>query len=271
MKLIKAHAYGNDFLLHEGRLGAHADWEATARAVCERHRGLGADGLIIFGPTTLSPAEADVSMRLLNADGSPSEVSGNGVRCLAAWIAASRGLEHGGVLGIRTDAGLKRLTLLKNDAGSFTFRAAMGQPEQIDRVPLDAAGESVDAVTMRVGNPQCVVLGGRLTLERLHSVAAALSTHPHFPEGTNVELASVESTDRVRILIWERGVGPTEASGTGACAAAVAAMQFGGASRAVDVVSPGGTQRVEWLEDGIYLTGTASLIAQIETFDIDTP
>ena len=266
MKLIKAHAYGNDFLLHEGRLQAHADWEATARAVCERHRGLGADGLIIFGTT-----EEEVMMRLLNADGSPSEVSGNGVRCLAAWIAAARGLEPGGVIGIRTDAGVKRLTLLKKDAGTFTFRAAMGHPEQIDRVPLDAGGERVDAVTMRVGNPQCVVLGGGLTRERLHSVAAALSTHPHFPEGTNVELAAVESPERVRILIWERGVGPTEASGTGACASAVAAIQFGGASRAADVVSPGGTQRVEWLDDGIYLTGAASLVAHIEAFDIDTP
>ena len=266
MKLIKAHAYGNDFLLHEGRLGSHADWEATARAVCERHRGLGADGLIIFTPTG-----NDVAMRLLNADGSPSEVSGNGVRCLAAWIAESRAMDLGGVIGIGTDAGVKRLTLLKRDAGSFTFRAAMGHPEQIDRVPLDAGGERVEAVTMRVGNPQCVVLGGGINRERLHAVAAALSTHSHFPEGTNVELAAVEAPDRVRILIWERGVGPTEASGTGACAAAVAAMQFGGASRAVDVVSPGGAQRVEWRDDGLYLTGAASLIARVEAFGLDTP
>jgi diaminopimelate epimerase len=265
MKLIKAHAYGNDFLLHEGRLGSHADWAATGRAVCERHRGLGGDGLIVFAFGTTGN---DVAMRLINADGSPSEVSGNGVRCLAAWVASSRRLEPGAAIGIRTDAGVKRLTLLKkDDAASFTFRAAMGQPEQIDRVQLDAGGERVEAVTMRVGNPQCVVLGGELTRERLHTVAAALSTHHHFPEGTNVELATVESPERVRILIWERGVGPTEASGTGACGAAVAAMQFGGASRAVDVVAPGGTQRVEWLDDGLYLTGAASLIAQVETFD----
>jgi diaminopimelate epimerase len=261
MKLIKAHAYGNDFLLHEGRLASHADWEATARAVCERHRGLGADGLIIF-----APAGDHVAMRLLNADGSPSEVSGNGVRCLAAWMAASRDLEPGRTISIDTYAGVKRLTLLQKDAESFTFRAAMGQPDQIDRVALDAGGERVEAVTLRVGNPQCVVLGGGLTRERLHSVAAGLSTHAHFAEGTNVELATVESPERVRILIWERGVGPTEASGTGACAAAVAAMQFGGASRVVDVVSPGGTQRVEWLDDGLYLTGAASLIGEVETF-----
>jgi diaminopimelate epimerase len=122
-------------------------------------------------------------------------------------------------------------------------------------------GEAVEAITLRVGNPQCVVLGA-VTEDRLRTLAAALAVHTHFPEGTNVELAAVEASDRVRILIWERGVGPTEASGTGACAAAVAAMQFGGAARDVQVVSPGGSQRVEWTSDGLFLTGWAELIAE---------
>jgi diaminopimelate epimerase len=93
--------------------------------------------------------------------------------------------------------------------------------------------------------------------------AARLAVHPRFPAGTNVELAAVEAPDRVRILIWERGVGPTEASGTGACAAAVAAMLYGGAARDVSVESPGGTQRVEWRDDGLYLTGWAQVIAEV--------
>ena len=105
----------------------------------------------------------------------------------------------------------------------------MGQPERIARVPLDVAGERVEAVTLRVGNPQCVVLG-EVSEARLHTTAAALAVHPNFPHGTNVELADVLSPSRVRILIWERGVGPTEASGTGACAAAVAAHRYGGAA-----------------------------------------
>ncbi len=92
-------------------------------------------------------------------------------------------------------------------------------------------------------------------------MAARLAVHPHFVAGTNVELATVESPGRVRILIWERGVGPTEASGTGACAAAVAAMAYGGAERDVMVVSPGGQQRVEWRDDGLFLTGSAEIIA----------
>jgi len=123
---------------------------------------------------------------------------------------------------IATDAGVKRLTLLERSGSRYTFRAFMGEATNISRVSLDAGGERVDAVTLRVGNPQCVVLG-KPTEARLHTVARALAVHSHFPGGTNVELAEVQAPDLVRILIWERGVGPTEASGTGACAAAVAA------------------------------------------------
>jgi diaminopimelate epimerase len=200
-------------------------------------------------------------MRLLNADGSASEVSGNGVRCLAAWI-ASRGerLERGSI-EIETDAGIKTLELLERRDGRYTFRAAMGQPEQIERHRLVVNGHELEAVTLRVGNPQCVVLG-EVSESRLHTIGAALAVHPRFPAGTNVELATVVSPEHVRILIWERGVGPTEASGTGACAAAVAAIRFGNASRDVQVESPGGTQRVEWHEDGLYLTGWAEITAE---------
>jgi diaminopimelate epimerase len=137
----------------------------------------------------------------------------------------------------------------------------MGAPERVARERIDVGGTPVDAVTLRVGNPQCVVLG-EVTAERLHTIAAALAVHPHFPDGTNVELAAVETPDRVRNLIWERGVGPTEASGTGACAAAVAAIAYAGAARDVAVVSPGGMQRVEWTDEGLFLTGWAELVAE---------
>ena len=261
MRLIKAHAYGNDFLLVEERdVTPGVEREVLARAVCNRHRGLGADGLITFRLAT----PRDARMSLLNADGSYSEVSGNGVRCLAAWMAAEANLHPGASVEVTTDAGTKRLELLDRKGIAFTFRAEMGAPEDVGLAELAVNGVRVKAVTLRVGNPQCVVLGDDVTMERLHTVGAALAVHPHFPAGTNVELASVEAPDRVRILIWERGVGPTEASGTGACAAAVAAIQFAGASRALDVVSPGGTQRVEWREEGLLLTGTAELIASCE-------
>ena len=200
-------------------------------------------------------------MRLLNADGSPSEISGNGVRCLAASFARDGRLTAGATIDIQTDAGLKRLELLGETDGRYTFRTAMGQPEDVKLERIVAGGEEIEAVTLRVGNPQCVVLG-EATAERLQTLGSALAVHPHFPRGTNVELAAVESPSHVRILIWERGVGPTEASGTGACAAAVAAASFGGASRDVQVEAPGGTQRVEWRADGLYLPGWAEVIAE---------
>ena len=252
MTITKAHAYGNDFLLlPESQVPAAANRAVFARSLCERHRGVGGDGLITFAP--------DGRMDLLNADGSYSEVSGNGVRCLAAWLARERGVQAGATIDITTDAGVKRLELLAVEGRRYTFRAAMGQPEQVQQRTIDVDGTPVEAVTLRVGNPQCIVLGA-VTMERLHGIAAKLAVHPVFPQGSNVELATVEAPDRVRILIWERGVGPTEASGTGACASAVAAMAYGGAARDVQVVSPGGAQRVEWTDAGLFLTGWAELV-----------
>ncbi len=252
MDVVKAHAYGNDFLLVAAdRVPPAADRAALARRLCERHRGIGADGLIVF--------DAGARMDLLNADGSYSEVSGNGVRCLAAWLARARGTGVGGYVDVGTDAGVKRLELLAIDGVRFTFRAAMGQPEAVRTQTIDVDGAPIEAVTLRVGNPQCVVLGP-VNAERLHTIASRLAVHPVFPHGSNVELAAVEAPDRVRILIWERGVGPTEASGTGACASAVAAMAYGGAARDVQVTSPGGTQRVEWTDEGLYLTGWAEIV-----------
>ena len=258
MRVTKAHAYGNDFLLMaESELPAGVDRADLARRMCDRHRGIGADGLMIYQePSDTGAGEPRASMRLLNADGSRSEVSGNGVRCLAVLLAT----RHPGAreVTIDTEAGEKRLTLLAREGSRYTFRASMGAPTELRQQTLDVLGSPLEVVTLRVGNPQCVVLGPPPE-ERLHAIARALATHPAFPEGTNVELAEVERPDRVRILIWERGVGPTHASGTGACAAGVAAAAFGGAARDAVIQSPGGEQRVEWTGDGIYLTGWAEL------------
>jgi len=260
VKLVKAHAYGNDFLLvRSADVPDGCDLPGLARAACDRHAGIGADGLLIVREDA-----GGASMRLLNADGSASEVSGNGVRCIGAWLARQRGLRAGANLVITTDAGPKTLTLLSDEGGRVVFRSEMGQPTDIGRVTLTVHGEAVDAITLRVGNPQCVVLGPA-SPERLHAWGAALATHPHFPEGTNVEFVDVESPGRLRILIWERGVGPTSSSGTGTCAAAVAAIRYGGASRTLDVVAPGGTQQVEWNAEGLWLTGWATVIADVDS------
>ena len=258
MRLIKAHAYGNDFLIApESEVPADADRAQLARTLCDRHRGIGADGVLYVRPT-----EAGAVSRLFNADGSIAEVSGNGVRCLAAWLARERSLSPGARITVETDAGSKRLTLLDTSGCRSEFRADMGSPSGVREETLDVAGGRVKVVVLSVGNPQCVVLGPA-TPDRLQVLGSALAVHPFFPEGTNVELATVEAPDRVRMLIWERGVGPTESSGTGTCAAAVAAATFGGAHRTVDVIAPGGTQRVEWTAETIWLTGWAEVVAEV--------
>lgn len=272
VKFIKAHAYGNDFLfMRESEVSADEAAD-IARAVCERHTGIGADGLILFKST---PEGA--SMKLFNADGSKAEVSGNGIRCLAAILVGQvserysqkqTGLvskpEPGEQTVIETDGGIKTLVLLDEAAPRYTFRAFMGEPEGVRRVDLNVLGESVRVIVLSVGNPQCIVLTDRLDETQFRRFAPELAVHEAFPDGTNVEFVKVERPDRIRVLIWERGVGPTTASGTGACASAVAAVAHGGAARSMDVVSPGGSQYVEWKDDGIYVTGWAEIVARGE-------
>jgi diaminopimelate epimerase len=159
-----------------------------------------------------------------------------------------------------TDAGVKRLELLEKDGERYLFRAALGPPENIRQIQISVLGETVTASVLWMGNPQCVVLGPLPDTDYFNRFGPALATHSVFPAGTNVEFAHVEAPDRVRILIWERGVGPTTSSGTGSSASAVAAAAHGGAARSVDVVAPGGTQRVEWRDDGVYLTGWAEVL-----------
>lgn len=256
VNLIKAHAYGNDFLLI-ARGDVPGDPAEFARQVCDRHRGIGADGLILS-----SESPRGHRMDLLNADGSRSEISGNGLRCLAAWLALRGDLRPHASLVIDTDAGPKMLELLHREGPRLTFAAEMGKPTDLREVELSLGGTAIRTIVLRVGNPQCVVLGPA-TQERLHQLGRELATHRYFPEGTNVELAEVVTPNEIRILIWERGVGPTESSGTGTCAAAVAAAAFGGAQRSVEVESPGGRQHVDWHEGGLRLTGWAEITAAV--------
>jgi diaminopimelate epimerase len=261
LSLAKAHAYGNDFLFIPHEQAEGRDPHALARQTCSRHTGVGADGLILY---TLAP-DGTARMTLYNADGSPSELSGNGLRCLAALVLYQGGPPRADTtqVHVETSAGWKLLTLVARAGSRYTFRAAMGQPTDIRQETLEVAGESLRVTTLGMGNPQCVTLVGELPDDaRFHRLGPALAMHPRFSAGTNVEFAKIETPDRVRILIWERGVGPTHASGTGACASAVAAATHGGAARDLDVIAPGGTQRVEWRDDGVYLTGWAELILE---------
>jgi diaminopimelate epimerase len=259
LRLAKAQAYGNDFLLVSLEAAALVSPAggpgALALVLCDRHQAVGADGLILY-----TIGDRSATMRLFNADGSPSELSGNGLRCLAALVARAQDLQASGVVTVETGAGVKTLEFLERDRQRYTFRASLGSPTDLRQVTLPVLGETLTASVLRMGNPQCVVLGPLPDADRFARLGPALATHTMFPAGTNVEFAHVEAEGLVRVLIWERGVGPTASSGTGAAAAAVAAATHGGAARDVDVISAGGTQRVEWREDGVHLTGWAEIV-----------
>jgi len=249
----KAHAYGNDFLYVRRAEVAGLDWPALARELCDRRLGIGADGLVLYDPT---PAGA--TMTLLNADGGEAEVSGNGVRGLGAILLDGQG--DGRELTIVTGAGAKRITRLGQSGSRQTFRSAMGIPTSLREATVPLDGEQVKLVLLNMGNPQCVLLEPLPSDARFERLGRALERHALFPAGTNVEFAFVENPALVRIRIWERGVGPTQSSGTGSCAALVAAAAYGGAARDAQVAAPGGEQRVEWLPDGVYLTGWAEVV-----------
>ena len=256
MKFIKANAYGNDFLYVSRALVDGAALPALARQMCDRHGGAGADGLIVFERTADGAA-----MTLFNADGSVAEVSGNGVRGLAALLLRDDDRDE---VVVDTDAGPKRLTRLARSGSRQTFRTDMGHPSSPRRAPITVGRESIDAVLLSLGNPHCVILGSLPADERFRELGPAIERHRMFPGGTNVEFVQVERADSIRILIWERGCGATRSSGTGSCASAVAAAAFGGAARDLEVLAPGGSQRVEWLDSGVYLTGWAELVYEGE-------
>jgi diaminopimelate epimerase len=256
--VTKAHAYGNDFLYVRQSDAPGVDEPALAREMCHRTTGIGADGLIFYASST-----DGASMRLFNADGSRAEVSGNGVRALAALL-GMRVADGPLALTIHTDGGIKQLTRLERKGNRQLFRAAMGLPQGLRQEQIEAGGERLDAVVLNIGNPQLIVLGPLPDDERFNRLGAALEHHPRFPEGTNIEFVHVESPTRLLIRIWERGCGPTSSSGTGSCASLIAAAAFGGAERDAEVIAPGGGQRVEWRTESVYLTGWAEVLCEGE-------
>jgi diaminopimelate epimerase len=258
MRFAKSHAYGNDFLYVHESLVVGTDLTELARQMCDRHIGVGADGLIVY-----SQMGARAAMRLLNADGSPSEVSGNGVRGLAALLLLQEATVNS-ELTVDTAAGPKHLARQGRSGTQQVFRSAMGLPADLREVPLEVAGEHLTAVVLNFGNPQCVILGPLPDDDRFLRLGAALERHPYFPHRTNVEFAQVEARDRVRIRIWERGCGPTQSSGTGSCASLIAAASYGGVERRAEVIAPGGSQVVEWGADTVYLTGWAEVVCEGE-------
>lgn len=264
IEFVKAHACGNDFLIVEAAQAAGGDLAQLSRELCSRTTGVGADGVEYL--TQISEREGRI--RLHNADGSHGEISGNGTRCVAAWLAYQGGLQTGDEVRIETDAGV-RIGRLEAAAGTeFQFTTAMGVPRvERKQVKLDR-GMIVDSAFVDMGNPQFIVrvkdedfaIAGRPWQE----VGAAICTHSDFPAGTNVEFVRRLADDLIEIRIYERGVGPTSSSGTGTSASAAAVMDLESAPRRLRVRAPGGEQIVEWpsAADELQLTGPAVIVAR---------
>jgi diaminopimelate epimerase len=252
----KASACGNDFLLVEA---AHApgDLAALTRRLCDRHNGVGADGVEWLFPD----AEADVKLLLINADGSEAEISGNGTRCVAAEICSR---VHKEEVVIRTAAGLKTCRLMGQQGSTFEFEADMGPPEVGGQLSIETMWVRAVGTRVSMGNPHFVIFVENFQ-DGWQRQAALIGTQPQFPQGTNVEYVVVRGPNAIEIRLFERGVGETQSSGTGSCASAVAAIASGRVASPVTVTAPGGPQTVRW-DTRVYLRGPATLICGGEFF-----
>lgn len=262
-KFAKAHACGNDFLIVEGP----ADAELAVR-LCARNTGVGADGVEFFEWT----ADRAGRIHLVNADGSFAEISGNGTRCVAAWMAREKKLRGGDSVRIETDAGSRDCRLVRAEGPRFEFAQGMGVPALHDKTVRLADGTDVSGVVVSTGNPHFVIFTDRPNFT-VHNrdwqqLGHELCFHSDFPHQTNVEFARVLDNATIEIRIFERGVGPTTSSGTGTCATATASIARRGLSPHLLVRAPGGEQQIDWPGEGaeIMLTGPAELIATGEAW-----
>ncbi len=253
---VKASACGNDFLIIDGSY-IPADAAEFSRSICDRHRGVGADGVEWLFPAR----DADVQARLFNADGSEAEISGNGTRCVAAYLCSEQPRER---FTIRTGAGLKTCTLTSRSESSYEFEIAMGGPEVGGEFPIKLAFAEVRGIPVSMGNPHYVVFVKEFS-PAWQDEAAEIGRQPRFPQGVNVELVIINDRSNVEVRFFERGVGETQSSGTGSCASAVAAIAAQRAQSPVRVHAPGGVQTVRW-EDEVFLRGPAKLVCRGEFF-----
>ncbi len=259
VNFVKAHACGNDFLVIEEvqALGQHA---AMARKLCARNTGVGADGIEFLERR----ADGSFFLRLFNADGSEAELSGNGTRCVAAWLAASEGLQQ---VALGTHGGVRVCRVVKHEGAEWWIESGMGVPHVMPR-KIEIAGVEgvIDGAMVNVGNPHYVIFPERedfgshgLSWQEL---GAKIAVDPLFKFGTNVEFVRVLKQDEIAFRIYERGCGPTTSSGTGTCASSAAAMTLLGAARELTAVAQGGAQHVVWPEatSEMMLTGPAEII-----------
>jgi diaminopimelate epimerase len=257
----KAHGAGNDFLVTPAGQVPDVDLPSTARAICDRHTGIGADGWILIRGS---------AMRLFNANGSEAEISGNGTRCVAAMLihheqAAGQAVDQ---VTIQTGAGPKHLRLLRRDGRRFWFEMNMGWPVYESRqircnLPLQAGPQEVTILS--VGNPQCVVFVESFP-RNWEALGAEIECLPRFPGRTNVSFVRVMDAHNLEARFYERGAGVTLSSGTGSTGAGVAAILRKVAASPVTVHTPAGESlELRW-DDSVYLTGPAEIIGTGEFY-----
>jgi len=265
LAFAKLHGTANDFVYVDARRGLPGDPATLAPALCDRHRGIGADGLILL----LDSTQADCRMRIFNADGSVAEMCGNGIRGFAKYV-LDRELVRGIPLRVETDAGVKVVEPELEGGRVVRVAVDMGAPVwDGPTIPVDADGEvieqplEVDGRDYRVtcvsmGNPHCVVFVDDVASLPLATLGPRFEHHPFFPRRVNTEFIRVAGPDALEMRVWERGAGETLACGTGACAAAVAAARTGRTGRRVRVTLPGGPLDIEWRpDDHVRMTGDA--------------
>jgi diaminopimelate epimerase len=257
----KTHGARNDFLLTWLPDAPEDDRASIARAICDRHTGIGSDGWMLVERST--DADADGAIQLYNSDGSLAEISGNGTRCAAALL-----VRHGfaaGVVRIRTGAGLKTLRLLERSGLAFRFEMNMGTAEITDaRFELPLTTGRRDVTILWVGNPQCAVPVDNFDFD-WRAMGAEIERHPRFPNRTNVSFIRAVDDHSIDVRFWERGAGETMSSGTGSTGAAAVAVCRGKAEYPVRVLTPAGPLDVRFDHD-IYLTGPAEIVAEGQFF-----
>ncbi len=259
------HGLGNDFVVFDARDAALALDEVHVRAIADRRRGIGCDTVVVIRP---GGAAADAAVVFYNADGLETESCGNATRCVARFLMDERGLPRvrlsskGGML-FCSDAGKGLVTVDMGEAVLDWENIPIARPVDTANFPLELAGNaqpSLAASAVSIGNPHCVLFVPDAQAAPVAQLGPRIETLPLFPNRINVEFAQVLDRKNVRMRVWERGVGITEACGTGACATVVAAARRGLTDRKVDVTLDGGVLSIEWLEDGhVLMTGPTAM------------
>jgi len=271
ISFVKAHACGNDFLILEEAVAGRAH-AALARRLCSRNTSIGADGIEFLDREPAGRAGGDLFLRLFNADGSEAELSGNGTRCVAAWLAQSEGLQE---VALGTHGGERTCRVISSEGAEYLIESEMGVPRVMPRTIVVEGVGNVEGAMVNVGNPHFVLFveSGDFSAHGLawQELGAKISTSPLFPHGTNVEFVKVLSADEIAFRIYERGCGPTTSSGTGTCATSAAAMALHGTARELTAIAEGGAQRTVWpANDAVMrLTGRAEIVCVGEAFQME--